>query len=54
MKELICYEVETHFKTGDVTTDYISAESEEEMWEIYDEWYGDEVAASVIVDAWPA
>lgn len=54
MKELICYEVETYYKAGNVTTDYITAESEEEMWEIYDESHGDEVADSVIVDSWPA
>jgi hypothetical protein len=52
--EIICYEVETYYKSGRRRSDIIAASSEEKMWEIYDKHHNkDLVDGSVIVDAWP-
>ena len=47
------YEVETTYKSMRVRTDLISADSEKEMWEIYDKHHdANKVKSSVIVDTW--
>lgn len=54
MEELTCFEVETYHKDGNVTTEYITAESEEKMWDIYDELHNYKVLDCAIVDSWIA
>ena len=54
MKELICFEVETTYKSGKRRKEVICSESEEKMWKYYDRHYTRcLVESSVIVDAWP-
>lgn len=52
MEELTCFEVETYYKNGNVTTEYFAAESENEMWEIYDKLHDYKVLDCAIVDSW--
>lgn len=47
------FEVETHYKSGRIRTDILCADTEKEMWEVYDKHHNSEkVKASVIVDCW--
>jgi len=53
-KELICFEVETTYKSGKRRNEVICSESEEKMWKYYDKHHTSGlIESSVIVDAWP-
>ena len=53
MDKKFVFEVETYYKSGVTRTDIISADSEEEMWLIYDKHHSkDKIEFSVIVDSW--
>lgn len=55
MEELICFEVETTYKSGKRRTEVICSESEEKMWEYYDKHHSKYlIESSVIVDDWTA
>lgn len=52
MKKFI-FEVETTYCSGAKRTDCIAANSESEMWSIYDKHHNkNKVQSSVIVDSW--
>ena len=52
--ELTNYEVDTEYKSGRKRTEIICAETEAEMWKIYDASHNKKkVESSAIVDSWP-
>ena len=53
MDKKYVFEVETTYKSGYRRTDFISADSEEEMWEIYDKHHNSEkIKETILFDAW--
>ena len=53
MDKKFVFEVETCYKSGVTRTDIISADSEEEMWQIYDKHHNSEkIEFSAVVDSW--
>ena len=52
---MMCFEIETQYKNGDLTEEVITSKSEKKMWEIYDKSHNnEEIEYSAIIDAWPA
>lgn len=52
-EELICYEVETIYKTGRKKSEVIVSSSEENMWKCYNKKHNKIfIESSVITDCW--
>lgn len=52
-KELV-WEVQTLYKSGRMRTDYINADDEDELWEIYDKHHNKAKIADIAIgDCWP-
>lgn len=54
-KDLICFEVETTYKSGYLKNKVLTFENEEQMWQYYDKHHNKNIIVScAIVDAWCA
>ena len=54
-KDLICFEVETTYKSGYLKNEVLTFENEEQMWQYYDKHHNkDIIISSTIIDAWCA
>lgn len=53
MEELLCFEIDTFYKTGRVRNEIIVSKDEESMWKYYDKHHNKNlIESSAIVDVW--
>lgn len=53
-ENLICFEVETYYKSGRIRSQIIVSKDEESMWKLYDRHHdARKIEGSAIVDSWP-